>query len=68
MPVHASFADEPRWVGDVYAFFDSALSEYPPSFPPSEGRQEAFMVLDGPLHLQQANRFRSTRDFLVGRM
>ena len=59
---------EPAWVAPIYNYVDARLLEYPPSCPASVERQEALMVLDGPLHLHEAPRFRSTLAFLRERM
>ena len=62
------FEEEPAWVAPIYDYVDARLQEYPASFPPSVERQEALMVLDGPLHLHGAPRFRSTLAFLRRRL
>ncbi len=62
------FVDEPAWVAPLLAYANEALVNYPPEYPPSVQRQEALMLLDGPLHLATANRFRSVYDFLVERL
>lgn len=62
------FVDEPAWVAPVFEYANQQLAAFPPIYPPSPGRIEALMVLDGPLHLEQANRFRSTARFLQDRM
>lgn len=68
MNVEPSFLPEPAWVAPIFAAADAALAQYPPAHPPAQERQAALMMLDGPLHLVDANRFRSTRDFLVNRL
>ena len=62
------FLSEPEWVAPIFEAADEALTHYPPSHPPAQERQAALMMLDGPLHLVDASRFRSTRDFLVKRL
>lgn len=62
------YASEPDWVRPVFDFADAALQAHPPAFPPTVERQEALMALDGPLHLEAANRFRSTHEFLLTRV
>ncbi len=62
------FHPEPAWVTPIFAAADAALAQHVPAHPPSQDRQAALMMLDGPLHLVDANRFRSTRDFLVTRL
>ena len=60
--------EEPAWVAPIFEFVDVRLEEHPPLFLTSVERQEALMVLDGPLHLHEAPRFRSTLAFLRERM
>jgi hypothetical protein len=55
-----SYVKEPAWVAPIYSFAEKALRKHPSTFPASAERKEALMVLDGPLHLDAANRFRST--------
>ncbi len=62
------FVDEPAWVAPIFAYVNAALTQHPPCSPPAGGRQEALMLLDGPLHLVDANRFPSTHAFLMGRL
>lgn len=62
------FAPEPAWVRPALDQVQLMLKSNPPSYPPSKGRVEALSVLDGPLHLQEANRFRSVHDFLLNRL
>ena len=64
----ASIVEEPAWVAPIYDYVGARLQEHPASFPPSVERQEALMVLDGPLHLHEAPRFASTLVFLRDRM
>ena len=45
-----------------------ALVAAPSAHPPSPARQAARMMLDRPLYLVDASRFRSTHDFLVKRL
>lgn len=59
---------EPAWVSAVLEHADEALLSNPPDYPPSIERQEALMILDGPLHLVAANRYRSVHEFLVRRL
>lgn len=68
MSTEPLFLPEPSWLAPIFAAADAALAENPPAHPPSPERQAALMLLDGPLHLVNANRFRSTRDFLVQRL
>lgn len=46
----------------------TTLAKHPPAYPPSQWRVEALSVLDGPLHLQNANRFPSVHAFLLKRL
>lgn len=62
------FLPEPNWIAPLFDAADAALCQNPPAHPPSPQRQAALMLLDGPLHLMEASRFRSTRDFLVKRL
>lgn len=62
------YVAEPTWVEPLLVDAEAALTQHPPCHPPSEERQAALMMLDGPLHLVNANRFRSTQDFLVRRL
>ena len=62
------FLPEPDWVAPLFDAADAALRQNPPAHPPTQERQAALMMLDGPLHLVDAGRFRSTRDFLVKRL
>lgn len=68
MNVEPPFLPEPSWVRPIFDAAALALAENPPAHPPSPERQAALMLLDGPLHLVDANRFRSTCDFLVNRV
>ena len=63
-----AWVEEPRWVADVFDFADDVLERNPPASPAPVERQEALMALDGALHLQKANLFRSTYDFFLRRM
>ena len=63
-----AYLPEPAWVAPSLAAADLALAADPPAHPPSPARQAALMMLDGPLHLVDANRFQSTNDFLVKRL
>lgn len=62
------YVDEPPWIASIFDYVNVGLKANPPAFPPSVARQEALMLLDGALHLEHANRFRSSHDFLVGRV
>lgn len=62
------YVNEPSWFAPSLAFADSALKSSPPVWPEPVRRVEALMLLDGPLHLEQANRFRSAHKFLIGRL
>lgn len=64
----AVYVAEPSWVAPLFASVNASLSKQPPRWPPPMQRQEALMLLDGPLHLVQANRFESTHAFLVQRV
>lgn len=64
----AFFVDEPAWVTSVLNAAHVALETEAPGHNPSDERQAALMLLDGPLHLVNANRYRSVRDFLVKRL
>jgi len=68
MAAELNFALEPDWVAPVIEYASKAIEENPPCFPPTSKRHEALMVLDGPLHLVDANRFRSVHDFFMRRM
>lgn len=68
MQQEPQFLPEPEWVAPIFTDADDAMQQYPPAHPPSQERQAALMMLDGPLHLLDASRFRSTRDFLVNRL
>jgi len=62
------FAPEPDWVAPIYVYAEDLLRKTPPAFPPPQGRQDALVLLDGPLHLEMADRFKSTYDFFIRRM
>jgi len=63
-----SFVPEPDWVEKILQESGDRLKKNPPSFPPPTKRQEALMLLDGPLHLEKANQFKSVYEFLCHRM
>jgi len=67
-PPSLAFIPEPDWVAPIYVYAEDLLRQNPPAFPPPQGRQDALMLLDGPLHLEMADRFKSTYDFLIRRM
>jgi len=62
------FVDAPAWVAPALEFADAALRDHPPACPPPTARQEALMILDGPLHLEAAPRFRGVYEFFERRM
>ena len=51
MHMDAEFAAEPLWVVPILEDVQAALRQHPPTFPVPVARQEALMILDGPLHL-----------------
>lgn len=62
------FEEEPLWVAPIFLHSEDLLQKYPPQFPIPVPRQEALMLLDGPLHMEKANRFKSSYEFLLRRM
>lgn len=63
-----AFAEEPAWVKPALDQVEAILGKSRVTFPPSPARVEALSVLDGPLHLEYANRFRSVHEFLLRRL
>jgi len=62
------FEREPAWVAGALRHAARLLAKHPPSFPAALGRQEALMLLDGPMHLSKASGFRSTCNFCIRRI
>ena len=62
------YAEEPDWFAPALGYVKKGLESSPPAFPASVARQEALMLLDGPLHLDRANRFQSAHEFLLDRV
>jgi len=68
MDNNLQFVEEPEWVAPIFDHANAVLEAHPPCHLPSIERQEALMLLDGPLHLDMASRFRSTYAFLTSRV